>query len=347
MSHMDIFNADCFTLQSMVVGVNKMPYLPTFLGELGLFTVKPITTEVATFEQQDGTLNLIQTTPRGAPLEMRQRDARSLRHLKAPRIAKADQITASQLANLRAFATEGELVSVQEEIAVRQQGLKNDIALTWENMRLGAVQGVIYDADGTTVLYNLYDFFGVTQPDEIDFDLDNNNPAEGALLAKCTQVLRAAQRAAGNAWIENRTYLYGLCDDTFYDQFIAHKEYRAWQLNHPPAAQLAEPKAFREFDFGGIRFRNYRGTDEPTPAGKEVKVPTGRCKFFPVNAAPDLWQAVLTPGEFFGSINRPGQAVYPLIVPDRDRDAFVNVEMYSYPLFVNTRPKCLQRARNT
>lgn len=347
MSHMDIFNADCFTLQSMVVGVNKLPYLPTFLGELGLFTVKYLTTEDATFEQQDGTLNLIQTTPRYSPLEVRQRDPRSLRTLKAPRIAKADQITASQLANLRAFATENEFVSVQQEVATRQQNLKNDVALTWENMRLGAVQGIVYDADGTTVLYNLYDTFGVTQPDEIDFDLDNANPAEGALRSKCTQVLRAAQRAAGNAWIENRTYLYGICDDTFYDQFIAHTEYRAWQLGHPAAVQLTEPTAFREFDFAGIRFRNYRGTDEPTPAGKEVKVASGKCKFFPVNGAPDLWQAIFTPGEFFGAINRPGQPVYPLIIPDRDRDSYANVELYSYPLFVNTRPKCLQRARNT
>lgn len=344
--HMDIFNADAFTCQSMIGGVNKMPYLPTFLGGLGLFTVKSIATEVATIEQKAGTLNLIQTSPRGAPLGPRQRDPRTLRSLQAPRIATSDTITARELANVRQFGTEGELVNIQMEIASRQQALVNDVALTWENMRLGAVQGIVTDADGST-LYDLYSVFDVSQPTEVDFDLDNASPASGVLRTACTQVLRASQRAAGNAWIEGRTYLYGLCDDTFYDQLIAHPEYRAWQLNHPPAAQLATPTAFREVDFAGIRFRNYRGTDEATPAGKEVKVASGKCKFFPVDAAPDLWQAILTPGEFFGTINMPGQAMYPLVVPDRDRDAFVNVELYSYPLFINTRPRCLQRARNT
>jgi len=76
-------------------------------------------------------------------------------------------------------------------------------------------------------------------------------------------------------------------------------------------------------------------------------VPTGTCKFFPVDTAPDFWQAVLTPGEFFPTINRPGEALYALTIPDRDREAFVQIEVYSYPLFVCTRPLALQRARNT
>ncbi len=346
MAHMDIFNADAFQTMELTAAVNKRPHLPSFLGSLGLFTPKPIRAKTATFEQKDGRLNLVQTSPRGAPLQPRTRDPRSLRYLEAPRIATCSTITASELAGLRAFGSESELVAVQAEVNTRLEELRSDVALTWENMRLGAVQGIVKDADGST-LYDLYSLFGVNQPEEVDFDLDNASPASGALRTKCTGVIRAAQRAAGDAWIEGQTFLYGLADDTFFDQFVAHPEYRAWQAATPAAAMLAGPTAFREIEFGGIRIRNYRGTDSATPAGKEVKVPTGTCKFFPVNAAPDLWQVVLTPGEFFDTINLPGQELYALVIPDRDRNAWAQVEMYSYPLFVNTRPLCLQRGRNT
>lgn len=342
MSHMDIFNADAFTCQSLTAAVNKRPFLPSFLGGLGLFTIKRIATAVATFEQQDGTLNLIQTTPRGAPLGVRTRDPRTLRYLSAPRIAKSDVIQASELANLRAFGTEGGLAQVQSEVNQRMENLRRDIALTWENMRLGAVQGIVKDADGST-LYNLYDTFNVTQPTEVDWDLDNASPASGFLRTKCTDMIRASQRACADGWLEGVTSLYGLADDTFFDQLVAHPEYREWQKNWPQAISLSGPTAFREVQFGGITFRNYRGTDN----NSTVKVPTGTCKFFPINAAPDLWQVVLTPGEFLDTINEPGQELYALTIPDRDRNAYVAVEMYSYPLFVNTRPACLQRARNT
>ena len=96
-------------------------------------------------------------------------------------------------------------------------------------------------------------------------------------------------------------------------------------------------------DFGGIKFMHYDGTDDNTT----VKVPTGTAKFFPVDTAGDFYQAVLTPGEFFPTINQPGQPLYALTIPDRDREAFVQMEVYSYPLFICTRPAALGRARNT
>lgn len=265
-----------------------------------------------------------------------------MRSLHAPRIAKQDTITASELANVRAFGTESELAQVQTEVADRLRNLRADVALTWENMRLGAVQGIVKDADGTD-LYNLYTLFDVTQPTEVDFDLDNASPTAGALRKKCAETVRASRRACANAWVPGRSYVMGLCDDTFWDQLIAHTEVRATYLNQVAAAELRGDSHTGELEFGGIRFKHYLGTDD----NSTVKVPTGTCKFFPVDVAGDFWQVVLTPGEFFDTINLPGQELYALTIPDRDRNAFVQLEVYSYPLFVCTRPLALQRARNT
>jgi hypothetical protein len=54
-----------------------------------------------------------------------------------------------------------------------------------ENMRLGAVQGLLADADGTTI-YNWATEFGQTIPAEVDFDLD----AASRQLASCAHVRR-------------------------------------------------------------------------------------------------------------------------------------------------------------
>lgn len=345
MAHMDIFNADPFTIVEMSAAVNKQPRLPTLLGDIGLFTPKGITTKVASFEQNNGTLSLIQTSPRGAPLGVRVPDERSMRHLATRRIAKSDSIQASELQDLRAFGTDSELAVVQAEVASRMASLSRDVQLTWENMRLGAVQGIVKDADGST-LYDLYSTFDVTQAAEIDFDLDNANPASGALRKSCSAMVRAVKNAAQNGWIENRTYVMGLADDTFWDQLIAHPEVRATYLNQVAAAELRGDAHSGRLNFGGIEFVHYEGSDGSAQSSS-VKVPTGTCKFFPVDAATDMWQAIFGPGEFMDVINRPGQPMYALTIPDRDRNAYVGLEVYSYPLFVCTRPLCLQRARNT
>lgn len=342
MAHIDVFNADPFSMAELTAAVNKIPRVPTLLGDMGLFTPKSIRTEIASFDQNAGSIGLIQTSARGAPLDGRTRDVRTMRHLSAPRIAKSDSLYASELANLRAFGTESELAVVQTEVAARMANLVGDVNLTWENMRLGAIQGIVTDADASTI-YSLYTLFDVTQQTEVDFDLDNASPASGALRLKCSAMVRACRRAAANGWIRGRTYLAALCDDTFWDQLIAHAEVRATYLNQIAAAELRGDASSGVLDFGGIKFMHYDGTDDNTT----VKVPTGTAKFFPVDTAGDFYQAVLTPGEFFPTINQPGQPLYALTIPDRDREAFVQLEVYSYPLFICTRPGALGRARNT
>jgi len=46
-------------------------------------------------------------------------------------------------------------------------------------------------------------------------------------------------------------------------------------------------------------------------------------------------------------VNTLGQPFYALQVPDLSRNAFVDVEVYSYPLPICTRPEMLQSAKRT
>lgn len=343
MAMIDIFNNNAFKMVSMLQAIREVDYRPQRLGELGIFTPNPVRTETVAIEKRGETLALIKTSDRGAPLEQRDTEKGNIRDFRTVRIAKSDNITAAELANVRAFGTESELMQVQEEVARRMMGpagLESQVELTLENMRLGAVQGIVKDADGSTIR-NWFTEFGVAQPTEIDFDLDNANPAPGVVRKKCNELVRAVMKAAKGVWTP-QTYVHALCGDAFWDDLTAHPEVRQTYLNTQEAADLRRGNAYQVFSYGGIIWENYRGTDDGTTVGVE----TDKAKFFPVNA-PGAFLEVFSPGEQFEHIGQLGERLYPLIVPDRDRNMWAKIELYSYPLHVCTRPLMLQRAKRT
>jgi hypothetical protein len=343
MATLDIFKQDAFRLTSMLQAIREVDYRPMRLGELGIFTPNPVRTETVAIEKLGETLALIQTSERGAPLDQRKTEKRDIRDFRTVRLAEEDTIYSSELANIRAFGTETELMQVQAEIARRLSGpggLESKIELTLENMRLGAVQGIVKDADGSTIR-NWFTEFGVAQPAEIDFDLDNASPASGVVRKKCNEVVRAMIKAAKGVWVPG-SYVHALCGDAFWDDLTAHSEVRQTYLNTQQAADLRNGNTYEAFAYGGIVWENYRGTDDGTTVG----IDTNSAKFFPVNA-PGAFLEVFSPGERFGHIGQLGERIYPMIVPDRDRDMWAKIEVYSYPLHICTRPLMLQRAKRT
>jgi len=345
MPTMDIFNADPFSAFELTSAIEKIPHKPQLLGSLNLFTPRPVRTETVAVEQREGKLVLIQTSQRGAPLGEGQAEKRTIRDFRTSRIAKGDIVQASEIQNIRAFGRESELMQVMDEVMRRiagPTGLMSQIELTWENMRLGAIQGVVTDADGTTLM-DWYSAMGVTQAAEIDFDLDNTSPAAGAIRKKCNQVIRQMQVAAAGVWIPGQTSIMALCGDNFWDDLTAHSEIRQTYLNTQQASDLREiNQPYETFRYGGITWMNYRGTDD----GTTVAVGTDKAKFFPVNA-PGAFEVAYSPLESMGFVNTPGQPLYSMIVRDLQRDMWVRPEVYSYPLFICTRPGMLQRARRT
>jgi len=347
MATLDIFKQDAFRLTSMLQAIREVDYLPQRLGQMGIFTPNPVRTETVAIEKRGETLALIQTSPRGAPLEQRNTEKRDIRDFRTVRIAKGDRITASELAGIRAFGSESELQQVQNEIMRRlagPAGLQSQVELTLENMRLGAIQGIVTDADDS-VIRNWFTEFGVSQPAEIDFDLDNASPASGALVKLCDQVADNMRRAAKGVF-NPTTIILGACGTNFWRDLIAHSEIR--DVYHSMLQG-----GFRDglegllgrvprIEYGGIVFFKYWGTDDDST----VAINTDKCKFFPANA-PGAFLEVFSPGEQFSHIGQLGERLYPMIVPDRDRDMYADIEVYSYPLHVCTRPLMLQRAKRT
>jgi hypothetical protein len=291
-------------------------------------------------DRREGEVNLIQTSANGAPPEELTRDDRSAIPLTAVRLAKGATIQASEIASWRAFGTEDEQTVVMGEYNRRMMRVRQDMEYTHEKHRLGALQGILLDADGSTI-YNYATEFGESIPAATDFNLDTDTTDVRGI---CNTLVRSVARSAKGAWADGRTALHALAGDAFYDALINHPTVRATYLNWAAAADLREGNAFGQFTYGGITFHNYRGSDD----NSEIAVATDTAKFFPVGAV-DVFKHVMAPyDENMAYVGAPGQNVYSVNLRDTSgRDAWVRNEQYSYPLYICQRPGLLRAGVRT
>lgn len=359
---MNIFDDDAFSAVSMTEALEDFEFKPNLIGSMNLFENIPISTTDVGVERRGNTLALIPTTPRGGPIPEGQRDGRNLRKYSTVRIAKGHTLQASEIQNIRPFGDAGELETMISYVGRYETKLVNEVELTWENMMLGAVQGKVLDADGS-VIVDWYSEWGLTAPAEIDFALDTATTDVGQ---KCRQVVRTMQKAARGAWTIG-TRVVGLAGDSFFDKLTGHKTVRETYLNRDKADELnrffgiatGAPDSFRAgsyatFDYGGIFFINYRGADafdEDAAEGAEtglasLGIQSKRCKFFPVGA-PGIFQKAFAPGESWEWANTLGRELYSLMIRDDKRNFWVRPEVYSYPLYICTRPEMLLRAKES
>jgi hypothetical protein len=339
---MDVFNSDPFKATSLSTAIEKMDYVPNLLGQIpDLFVPDPVRTEDIWIEERSVGAVILPTSPRGTAPHQTGGDRRKARAFKTVRISDASRITASELQGIRAFGSETELMQLQVEVARRQMKMKRNFDLTFENLRMGAVLGAVYDADGTSLIYDWAAEFGQTIPAEIDFDLDNATPAEGAVRKKCTAVRRSINTGLKGVGVARN--IVGICGDAFWDDLTSHPEVIKTYLNWAAAADLrnGHGKEWSAFRYGEIDFVNYRGTDD----GTTLSVGTDKVKFFPTGAGIFRW--ALSPGESFEHVNTLGQSTYSMIVLDKDRNMWADVEAYSYPLPVCTMPQALHRGKRT
>ena len=344
MADLNVFTHGAFNMTSLSTAIQQAPYAPQLLGQMSIFTPDRTRTTTIAVEEKGGVLSLIPTSQRGAPLQEGDGEKRTLRHFNTTRIARGKTLYAAEVQNIRAFGTTSELQAVQNEVAEimnGKTGLRAAVELTHEHMRLGAVQGKVLDAKGA-VLYDWFDEFDIVRPAIIDFDFPSAVAEEGKVRVKCNEVIRNMMRASAGAWLPGQTYAVGLCGDNFFDDLTSNAETRSTYLNQQEATDLRNEvgQAFGSFRYGNILFLNYRGTDDKSL----VAISDDECQFFPVGA-PDAFKAGFSPAEFLPFVNTPGQDVYAMVVPDLERQAYVRPEVYSYPLFMCTRPGMLLRAK--
>ncbi len=340
---LDIFNQDPFKAIALTDAVQRNPYQPVGLGNLNIFDPNPIRTKQLAVEERQGKLVLIPFSERGAEGTQRSTEKRKMRYFDVPRLMHDDTVYAEELQGIREFGTESVLMQIESEVARRLSGptgLLASVEYTKEYLRLAAVQGLVLDPKDGSVLYNWFDEFQITQAAEQAFNLAAGTP--NSLRVICNALIRVMARKAQGAFTPT-TRVMALCGDSFYDLFVNHPDVIRTFTSWSDARQIrdgGQGAAFDSFDFAGITWMNYRGSDDNTT----IKIADDKVKFFPVGA-PGIFREANAPGETVDWVNTPGKPVYVLPIFDMQRRMWWKMEAYAYPLMICTRPEVLLTGR--
>lgn len=330
----DVFNSDAFSTISLTAAINKVDHVPGRAGELAFAGVgEGVATTTVMIEEKAEALSLISTAPRGAPNAQEKSDKRTARSLAIPHIPLDDTVRADEVQNIRAFGSDNALQGVQTVVNDRLMKMAARHDLTLENLRLGALKGTITDADGSTI-YNLFTEFGVSQESSVNFALTT---ATTDVRGKCATVIRAMKKNAKLA-LPSTARVHAFCGDNFFDALLSHANVKGVYDGYAAAERrLGDDYAYGIFEFGGIFFENYRGTDD----GSTVGIGTDAVRFF-WSGVPGLYAEYYAPGDFMETVNTVGLPRYAKAVPDPSGlNRFVSIHTQQNPLPLCLRPKTL------
>lgn len=337
MPSMDVFRSDAFGVVSLTDAINKAPYKPGRLGDLRLFTERGITTTTVVIEEKSGQLKLIQTTPRGGPGGSIGTPKRTARSFLVPHLEQESKVLADEVQNVRAFGSEDEIATVQALVNERLAELRAMHEVTLEYHRVKAIQGIILDADGSTLL-NLFTEFGVSQQTyEIGTASDVRNDA--VAIQRLIESALGAQPISGYR---------AFCGDALFDAMLADSTVKD-ALKYQESALLRGDMR-GGFDFGGITWENYRGKlgadlADPDDEAKDVDGDTvspfiADDEAYVVPMGTRLFQTYFAPAEYQETVNTVGLPLYAKQAPDK-WNKFIEIQSQSNPLNLCLRPRAV------
>lgn len=346
---LDILRNDTFSYINLQRMAGNTTYVPQTLGQMQLFTPQPIIGEIVHLYEEDSTIRLVPTTERGTPDIRNLRDVGRLRALKTTRLAQVDSVRAAELLGIANISL-GEAIRVRNAVNLltkRTARMKNNLEYTKELHRFGAIQGKLLDADGTTVIADFFDVFGLSQPALVNVNFSTIPEAQllqffqDNFVRPITIALQDGGRATPGM------YIACICGDGWWAKLMTHPGFRriyelVLQANAEAAArnQLTKPNMWMTVDFAGIRWINYMGT-----RNNAIAVPLQEARFFPVGAQ-DVFNVYWGSGETLLDADQEGRPEYLYIQPDvrSQMPQFMDAFLRSYPLYACTFPKALMRA---
>lgn len=320
-----IFDSDIFTLQSLTAAINEAEYKPRRLGELGLFNEQGVATTSVAIERDGMQLGLVPAKERGAPGTVVNANKRTGITFTAHHLPTTATILADEVQNVRAFGTEDQTQAVQGVVNTRLGTMAARLDVTHEYHRIGAVKGQILDADGTTVLADLYSAFGITQkvvPMALSTDTTD-------VQLKCLDVLEHMEAGLGDLFFSGALVL---CGKSFWRKLISHKSVRETYMYQQSERLRADGR--ESFSFGGLTFERYRGN-----VGGVAFVADTEAYAIPMGTD-ELFITRFAPADYMAAVNTLGLPLYSSSELLKHGKG-VELEAQSNPIHLCTRPQAV------
>ena len=315
---------DAFSLTTLTAVINNLPYRPMRIGQLGWFEEQGIAQTTCQIEQFNGTISLVNTAPRGAPGQVIVGDKRKLYTFGVPHVPAMGSINADELQDVRAFGVENGPDSVTAARDRLLTKLRQSLEYTLEKHRIGALRGLILDADGST-LQNLFTAFGVSQQTQ---PMNFSNSATSKTREQHTELMELIEQELGGTPF---TGVRVLCSSGFWKALIEDKDVKETYLNTMMASALRQDPRL-EFTHMGITYERYRGTSD-------VKI-TDNCAYAVPEGVPGLFITRYAPANYNETVNTLGLPLYAMAEP-MDMNKGFEIEAQTNPLNLCTRPSAV------
>ena len=326
------FAVDAFNMVSLTRAINILPNLYGRLNQLNLFPGNGVRTRSVIVEELNGVLNLLPTLPPGSPgTQSSGIGKRKVRSFVIPHIPYDDTILPAEYEGIRAFGSETEMATLAQLLNMHLQTMRNKHAITLEHLRMGALKGVILDADAS-VIYNLYNEFEISQF-SVDFVLGT---AGTNVQGKCFEVTRHIE---DNLKGEVMSGVRCLVSAEFFDELISHTLVKdAWKYTSS-ATQMLGGDPRKNFTFGGITFEEYRGTATDAAGTARRFIASGEGHAFPEGTM-QTFETLFAPADFIETANTIGMELYAK-QELRKFERGIDIHTQSNPLPICNRPGVL------
>ena len=320
-----------FDCTEMTAAVNKLPALPVYFRRL--FEVKGVKSTTVSLDIRKGRIVLIGDSPRNtAPESLAGRGAkRESMNLSCAHLAMSDTREPEDLQDVRAFGST-EPISVAEVYNDKMQQLKDNMTATMEFHRLGAIKGVVLDADGTTVLHDIFKTFGVTKKTlPILFPktaADDANPIQTSIL----NAKRHVEAAMGGTPFSHIECIIG---SDAYDMLTSHvlvrKYFEDWLARKQDYGNNDYRK--RGFTYGGLTF-----VERSDVVGGQTMVAAKKGHVYPVG--PGIFKQYHAPADWMETVNTIGLEYYARM-DKKEKSRGIDIEVQTNPLTLCTYPEAL------
>ena len=331
------FETDAFNVVSLTDSINILPNNYGRLRELNIFPYKGVRTRSIIVEEKNGVLNLLPTQPPGSPGTTGKGGKRTVRSFTVPHIPHDDVILPQEYEGIRAFGSETDMEAVAQVMNDHLQTMRNKHAITLEHLRMGALKGIIPDADGSTI-YNLYTEFGITSK-TVDFVLGT---AGTNVQTKCFEVVRHIE---DNLKGEVMNGVRVLVSQEFFDKLIAHEKVKSVFEGHTAAMDKLGGDPRKNFPFGGLFFEEYRGVASDPDGTSRRFIASGEGHAYPEGTM-NTFKTIFAPADFTETANTLGLELYAKQQP-RKFNRGIDLHTQSNPLPICYRPSVLVKVRSS
>ncbi len=332
---MEQFNDPEFSVIALTAALNNVPFVPGQVGATGIFGEEQIAELVVKIAEENGMLELVEPTPRGAPGITIGGDPRRMVPFAVDHYEINDAVMADEVQGVRAFGTDASaLETVMGRIDQKLARAARDLDNTLEHQRVGAIKGIVLARSGK-VLHNLYTDFGIAMPAPITLGL-------GADVPKLASRLKGDITLALEDELDTTyTGIHAMCGADFHAALYDQKEVRETYLNHvgAEALRLDVPDVF---SFAGITWERYRtGRRAIAANGGSAYIAPNEARIFP-KGVPDLFKTFFGPADWNETVNTLGLPRYA------KQWAMANgkghhLDSQMNALSICTRPSCLRR----